>query len=669
MTAPNIPTQFDLPEKEQEQTYTELVSSLNCVCSGGVLIRPSGLLPSATVNIGDTIASITSHLTSFTSAYSMFLSLLRMITCIIEVICSLTNPFSLISAVIRLFSECLPLLILMFPLFLIPTIILCLIKIILSIIDYILESIVPIIEDIYRNIEDIRSAFSDGNKDAQVAVAFKISALIQELINIVGILAVLGALTEMIKSLMALGVGIPCSDGDGSVCVACGSERCPSLIQQDKISGTDGKIFFFYFDDDNYKLMFSSPSKSENFKTIREFFPSGLDYDNIPQDELPYLLNADGRSFAITSIEPNGNLNVVSVPNEFLDDGYFSTSAEGTPIIDPFIRFGTNTNTFNSSMVGRKIEIQDTRENTENNMGTWEIVEFYDNYNVRIEKIGGILTWAGSNTEINPEPFLLWRLIPEDPIEKENLTFSIDIHHDVLIKHGVIGAGCHPAIKSAREGVVNRFPELGEGDGSLNSAGLGNLPDVNALFNKLNDKLKLLGDPTTDAVLDGYNDLETALNNLDLETDLNTFAGDMRAYALKLCALIFDPEKTEVVVSPSIQSIGNDVFIQIIPKNKSGTNLAFDLPENMLEVIVENDLGDISPVEEIFDQDGETTGIFQTTLSSKNPVSVNLKIKICERYVSDFNGATLVDRDITATFITPEDYRNMIETSTEPLGK
>lgn len=669
MASPQLDIQFELPEKPLEKTYNEIVEFLTCPSCNGAQIRPSGLLPSATLNLGDAIADITSHLTSFANGYGMILTVIKMIGCLIEVICAINNPFALIPAVVRLFSECLPEFILLFPLFVVPCIIFSFIKIFLAIVEYILTYIAPTIEDLINNIQDLKDAFINDNKDAQEAVAFKLAGLLQELFSIIGILSVLGAIFTIIQSLISQGVGIPCSDGEGT-CDACSDPLCPDIIQSDSVSGNDGRLTILYSSNGiSFTLRFLSLSRRGDFLNIRNnhLFPRELDFNNLPVDELPYILNVSGDDFAVTGIDSYGALSLSAIPNEFLADGYLSSFKGITPVLDPNIRFATDTSTFTSS--SQYIEIQETRNTATGNNGIWQISEFIDEYNVIITRTDSN-NWDGDNTSLDPEPFLLWRLISNAPSVGINLSYTFKTNHDILLKYGLIGTGCHPAIKEARQSSANRFPEL-EQNTSLSA--FGSFPDLNALINDLNTQLATLGQADKDYILDNYDSLNTALSNLDLETSLDNFSNDLINYSKNICSLVVDVQNTPFDVNPKISIIGEKVIINITPVNYSGSPLSLGLPPGVLEINITPSSGQLSSLTEILDSDGNQTGTFQAELTSFDPKKITLTAEVCNKIISIFNGTTLVPKTLEVEFVLPADEAVdpaiIKEVSSEPLGK
>ena len=356
-----------------------------------------------------------------------------------------------------------------------------------------------------------------------------------------------------------------------------------------------------------------------------------------------------------------------------MDDGYFSTTISTGTLLDPYIRFGTDTATFNASMVNtinpRYVDIQETRGSSSDNTGSWKIVEFYDAYNVRLEKTGsGTPKWSGTNTPSDPEPFLLWRLVPIAPVAGVSKSFTFEINHEELVRRDIIGIGCHPAIKASRDGVVNRFPEFDLDD-------LPDLPDLDDLIESLNDELAKIAPQDVDAdyVLDNYNTINDAIQDLDL-SDLNDYGDELIEYSKLLCPRVFDPENSTIEATPSPQIVGDPITIQVTPLNKSGTPLAFDLPAGVIDVEINVSSGSITTPVELLDSNGDPTGVFQSELNKLDPGIVTITATVCDRNIADFNGADLITRLVEVEFILSDDKVSKTpavegEVSVEPLGK
>jgi len=668
MAQDTLPVQIPFPEEgEQPKTYSEQLSQLNCVCSGGAIISPI-TLPSATVNLGDIIADHSRVLSNFASAYSVITIILRMIACIIDVLCAIPNPFAMISAMIKLFGTCLPELILIFPQFAIIAIILCYIKIVISIIEYILEVILPLIIDIIANVQTLIDAFESGNGDAQAAVAFKIVALIKEMFNVVGITSALAALFIMIKAIINLGVGIPCG-GSGGSCSGCGDDQCPSVIQEDDLSGIDGSLIVLYGEDIfDYEIRFFSSSAQSSFLQIREFFPKGLNYNEMSAEDIPYILTVDGQDYAITSVDSGGTAQLFQIPNEERSDGYLSSFVfPPTALASDQVRFGTDTEFFDSSFSGRYLDISDRNESTsDDNSGTWYISSVIDAYNVVLDSDPnaiGSSTFSGFSS-LNPERHITWKLTSSAPSPGGSKTFLMDINHNELIRHQLIGLGCHPSVKATRDATENRFPDAANVD-------FPEFPDLNAVVSDLNNCVTAIAPITVDSsyVLDNYQSIASGAAELEdcIQGVLGPFQANMLSYANQIYPRVLDRENSLFVAKPTTQIIGNNILISVTPLDIYGGLLSAGLPPGTIVVSISATAGSLSEVTEELDDDGNVTGVFTAVLSSTKVLSSTLTAQVGGQSLSDFDGSTLVDKTIEVEFI--EKFRTGdIDDGPEPLG-
>jgi len=670
MASPQNPDQGNFPNEEQPKTYPEWLDQLECTCPAGAKIRPSSL-PSATIDLGDIIADHGRILSTFASAYSMVTVILKMIACIIDVLCCLTSPICTLFAVIRLFGTCIPDFILLFPQLALPAIIICAIKILLAMIEYILTVIIPLIADILQNIQDLQDAIADNNQDAQQAVAFKLAALVKELYSVLGILAVLNALWTMIQTLIDAGVAIPCG-GSGGSCSSCGDddEICPQTLQSTSFEGTDGRFTILYSGNGySYNILFYSSDKLNNFKEIKSFFPRGLDYSEIDIDEIPYKLNINNGgvidTYALTSVSSDGFCSVFTIPPDYVADGYLtSTDINGFALADPLdVRFTTQTETFifNPSTTDRYITIQDLRGfgQASINNGTYKVQSKYDSYNVILTRDSG--TWSVGG----PTEHLRWKLEPSAPSYSTNLDFEVEINHEELLRHNLIPVGCHPAVIETKTALNNRFPDI--------NATLPTLPDFNGLVNNMDACISKVAPSTVDSqyILDNYDTIASEIVGLEscITDILNTFGSEIRQYAGNIYDRIFDPEAdANFNVSPRRQIIGSSVNLEVSPKDRNGEFLAITVPSGIVDVTFESNLGTVSSITEETDTNGDPTGKYTATLTSLDVGTANIKAKIGDRYVSEFNGANLIPIEISVDFIAPTGRGDDSDDTIEPLG-
>lgn len=677
MASPNLPVQFPYPTEGMiKKTYEEQIDQLKCTCPGGALLKPVPL-PSATINLGDVIADQARLLQAFTSAYGMIAVIIRMIKCIMDVICAINNPFTLIPAVIKLFGTCLPDFILLFPQLAVPAIIICYLKIILAIIEYIIEVVIPLIADIIENLAIITTAVKTGNADLLASVAFKIAALIKELYNILGIFAALSVLITMIKALIDAAVGLPCG-GLGGACFGCGDDQCPTAIKQDSLDGVDGILTFIdtgiVDDPENFELRFSSVSQRSNFLAIRDFFPAGIDYSSITdRDKIAYVLDAyqvtgtpptitNDSSFVVTSVRSNGTLEIEGLRYEFLADGYFSKLVGGVALIDPDdVRFGTNTETFtpSSDWTSRYIDIVD--ESYDSNNGTYQIIQVYDGYNVKLNKSGGFTVPGGSN----PAAHIEWRRasIFTSSIAGSGYSFELDINHEELLRHDLIGVGCHPSVSASIASTNAKLPM----PSTLPT--LPTIPNVEACLAPLAPI-----SVTPQYVLDNYATMANNAGNVAscLTNTLQSFEDEMIDYANQIYAPIIDRESSTLGAEPIIQIVGEEIDITLRLIDLHGGVMGLGLPAGTLDAEISTTAGTISSVTETLDEYGAPTGDYEATLTSDVPLVANLYAALDGYEVSDFDGYAYQTRYVTVEFVEPGALQRRAASITgdtpEPLG-
>jgi len=680
MAAPLVPVLFPLPTNGgRDKTYPELLRSMSCTCPAGAILKPS-IPPIPGFNLGDIIADQSKLLSAFAAGYSMLTVVMKVIMCIIDVICALTNPFAVIAAVIRLFGECLPDLILLLPQLAIPAMILCLIKIILAIITYILVVIIPLIQDIIQNIQNLMTAINTGNQHAIKAVAFKIVSLIKELYNVLGILAALDAILAMVKALIGLGIGIPCG-GKGGSCGGCGDTQCPPVFDNFTLTGIDGQLTIipmFGGSTIGYLIYFSSVERQEDFLSLYDFFPTGVDYNAITdQKKLPYSLYCDGY-YAVTSVDEEGVLSLAKIPGKQNSDGYLSSiyNNNGVPTavdsLDEYARFGVSTPQFlvDDANGTTYIELSDSDGiGAVKNSGTFMITSVYDAYNVKLNHVdqhawsiqASYYPTSGLGTRI------VWRKIAVSQ-SNGSLPFTFNIHHEELIRRSMIGVGCHPDVKAAVHGAKNRNPYL--------DIPIPTLPDIDGSIAAATACISAIAPIDVDSqyVIDNYGSIAqaAAVAGVCVTDALSTLGNNMVSYASTIYPRIFSQDKSLLSSNRSVQVIGADIIISIIPMDINGSRLASDLPPGIMDVKAFTTFGELLPVTEIIDAYGTSTGEFQTLLTSNTAGGAQVTASVAGIFISNFDTTlatpNYVARKLSLAFVDSRPADKKPQDSTEPLG-
>jgi len=211
LAGPNFNAPYDSGQQPTDASAKNQDQLIQYQLPGGTSLQGYSE-PSMTESMGSAINSMLAVLAPFMSAYGMILPILGIIKGIIEVLCALMNPFSVTKAVIRLFKKWIPPFISLFPPLAGVIIILSTIKAILAIIFYVLTVLVPTIQLIIFNIKTLANAFdADSNEQKRQAGRDKLTSLIQELLNQLGVFSSISPLLDIILLIIQLVSGFPCS--------------------------------------------------------------------------------------------------------------------------------------------------------------------------------------------------------------------------------------------------------------------------------------------------------------------------------------------------------------------------------------------------------------------------------------------------------------------------
>ena len=207
--------------------------------------------------------------------------------------------------------------------------------------------------------------------------------------------------------------------------------------------------------------------------------------------------------------------------------------------------------------------------------------------------------------------------------------------------------------------------------------GLPSLPDLDGIINSVTSCVTSVVPYDVDYqyILDNYATISVNSMGSCIENILNTFKDSAIDYAEQIYSRLFDPEATadSFVASPLIQIIGRDISVSLTAYDRYGDILGKGFPESIVDAQIFASGGNISSTTEILDSYGISTGKFVATLTSDVPKVITLTAKVADIFVSEFDGSTLVTKEIQVEFITTSDMdrrRNAIigEASSEPLG-
>ena len=651
---------YQTPTSDERKTYNQWVNGTKCTMPGGGQVQ--GTPPPDMANLGDIITDLQRQLNVFASMYAIIAAIIQVIMCIIEIICALTNPFALIKAIIKLFGTCLPELLLVIPQLASLAYIMCMVKIVIAIVTYVLTILIPLIQNIQTNIINLKLAVVDKDEDALAAIAFKVTSLIKELLNLLGVLAPLEAIITIIKALIGMGIGFPCGDDDP----CCDANACPDVLKNYYLDGYDGALNTYQTGNSSYMTLFFSATKLSELQTLSSFFPREVDLSLIDKiSDAPYVLTipkASNNKYIITDINSGGLVTATQLkPSQFLD-GYLSSVYNLGGVTTPvdvtgrYVRFGSSSGTFTASDINNYVTIIDPANLT--NVGVWKITAFYDSKNVQLDgTVAG--AWV-SSVSLNPAiKNLNWFKLNPAPTDVTNGSFKIDFNHTILMKYSLIGAGCHPAVAATKAITKARNP----------APVIPTLPDIAGSLACLDNCVTNLTDVKAADVIADPDGISTSVTNASvcISNCLTTLNNDMKQLAKDTYPSLVDVENSLLTAIPLTQVIGNSVKVSVTPIDKYGGIMGEGLPSGTIKVEAFTSLGNISTITEEKDSDGEITGVYSANLSSDNAGVAKVSAKIGGNFLKEFNGAELNTKYVDVTFVDLRDHVG--DDSTEPMGE
>ena len=645
------------PSSDERKTYGQWVNSTKCTMPGGGQVQ--GTPPPNMANLGDIITDLQKQLNMFASMYAIVVAIIQVIMCIIDILCALTNPVALIKAIIKLFGVCIPELILVIPQLAVLAYIICMVKIMIAIITYILTILIPLIQNIIANLINLTEAIDDEDDDALAAIAFKVSSLIKELLNLLGILAPLEAIIEIIKALLGMAISWPpCGDDDP----CCDAAVCPDPLKKYYLDGYDGALTTYNTGGSTYKTWFVTGTKLTDMITLSDFFPNDADISSVKKtSEVPYVLEIPkgGANYVVTDILSNGIAEIQELTPTSYADGYLSSvyNLGGIPttisVNGQYTRFGSASATFTASDVNNYVIILDSNNLT--NAGMWKITEVYDSKNVKLD--GTVASAWTSSASLNPSSkILVWSKSPKDITGS---SFKLNINHAILMKHSIISVACHPAVAQVKATTNARFP----------APSVPTLPDISSSLKCLDDCSKPLVGIDADDIIADPDGISTKVSTAGtcISNCLNTLNNDMKKLASDVCPDLVDLENSLFSAIPSIQVIGNKVKVLVTPIDKYGGTLGQGLPSGTIKVELFTTLGKIGTVTEEVDSNSDITGVYSTTLSSDIKGFAKVSAKVGGNFLNEFNGTQLNTRFVDVRFVDVRDHIG--DDSTEPMGE
>lgn len=565
---PDLP--FDFSEVPLEN-LSEIFQALSMTLPGGQL-KP-GLSENFSKDIGDGVLSLLEKFMPFLYAYTFFMPVLNMILCILEILCAIPNPLKLRKAMIRLFRTCLPDLLALFPSTAVIPMLLSLLLLMLALIEYLIQQVLNIINTIINNIKILSKAQSRSDNDSVFAITKKIAQLLCILQNYFTIVSFIGVIIDIIKSLMKLSFKIPpCDSSSNSSDDCCNSEVCPSFIKNNEtITGTAGSFqyldelgidsgltfppgfapFFSVIRKESWQFYDASLSQALSFINITSafdlpsgsstvFFPAGVTYgaSTFPKD-VPYTIDF-----------------------RFLYDPSFWGRTDPKGI--------------------RYLRIKNCIVIAPPTAG---VLDYQNNLvapvNGTLNLIGGTTTEDDGTTifsldgdhpatlnEVFHRATVNSSLFINDGYTVNNISYTFNINHDVLLKDGLITLGCMPDV-SLNSAFVNATIS---NNVKVNTALLNNLelPDINQANACINSALSNLRANVTEASIATFQaSVQACLDTLK-NSSLNTINS--------VIDIGFSQYNSSFLLNPTVQFITRPVQISVSLKDGNNTSMTKNLP-------------------------------------------------------------------------------------------
>ncbi len=630
-----------IPEGVPEDII-DLVERIFALFPQGIKFVPN--TDALTKGIWDALASLFNQLAPFLAFYKFIQALLNIILCIIDVLCALFNPWATVRALKRLFKRCLPDFLSLFPWIALIIMILALILLLIELIRYIIMMIIAYIKQIIENIKVLTRAFTVADSDSILAAVNKLAYLICMIEQLFSIFLAIAAILAVIKPLMDIaGRGVCRGGNNGDSC--CTDDFCPSFIRNSTEGGfgsDTGRLIYFrnigpsaptdpVFD---WLRNFNVSLRSEKWQFVDDK-PGNAKFVDIiiPSPEYGFTYWPEGESYDADS-------NIVRMPylldmNIWLDPADWGNEND----VDGFRQFNI-----------RDIIVQQrpTVYPESWNGGT----EITDEISGAIVLVGGSVyeyTDDGySQYKIGATQATLQTLVHKDSLVSNSIPLNDDgysffdvsykfrYQHEVLIDKKLITAMCQPdvAIESA---VLNA--EFSDQISVYDK--LGDLPDVGTLNSDRTDGTGTLGCLARALTKFRRNLNEESALEFQAESIacLDNLLTDSMDYYCRGAAATADRFTSDLEIDPDMQWINKDINVTVRLKDKTGTQLAVNVDQELgdcLAKLIKGNvsLGEITP----FTYDGY--GNFNAIITSENSGLGNLTATLKDEFF-----ASTINRD------------------------
>jgi hypothetical protein len=582
--------------------------------------------PSYGESIGSSINTLIANVSGFMSAFGLILPILGVIRGIIEVLCALINPFAVIRAIIRLFKKWIPPFISLFPPLAGVIIVLSTIKLILSIVFYFLTVLIPMIQLIVRNINLLAESFGpNGDESQREAAREKLLALLLEILNQLGVLAVFKPILDLIFAILELVAGFPCKGGnDDSSC--CTSETCPPLFSN--LPKGRGILVPAFFGDSPpmHAWMVYTLTGNRNMRDLKKYMQcfneqlsamldeevEEADYAGGTGDSSTFKVKVtgargDGQTVETTMIKLFGTVAVVLNPELVTKVGL--VEYEVVPNWENLIKYNivgmgchpdvanakagleTAFENLDKSVLESNPELTDLDKNFTNNMGNMN-----RNLNIVRNAVMNVVFDGGDDIDVNSSV----RTPNYGPT-----TNALDA-------------------AAATTNIVTFFPNVTD-------------PNINL------DDIAAREPPYDDYI----NEINTAQD--DIVDSLLAYTEDLKDIMNRVLSRNVHKSQSNLDVDKHVAKAGGQdkVMIYVVPRDATGTPLLKDLPNGVdVRVSIFSDFGILG--EQIEDR---VTGVVSAELISPFPGDAKITAKVNTDFIQEFAGDNLIVRELDVKFV------------------
>ena len=639
-SVPKIPfPDVSLPEGIPE-AILDLIERIFALFPQGIKFVPNA--DALTKGIWDVLASLFNQLAPFLAFYKFIQALLNIILCIIDVLCALMNPWATLRAVRRLFSRCLPDFLSLFPWLALLIMILALILLLIALIEYIIQIILAYIRQILRNLDILARSIYVHDEESILAAINKLAYLLCLIEQLFAIFLAIAALFAIIQPLMGILGRTVCGPNDA----CCTEDFCPDFIrgapESGRASGTGQLIYFNRIEPElpsdpvfSFLGNITLPAIREDRKQFIDTDAADWQFADIitPSPEFGLTYWPEGESY-------DSNANTVRVP--YLLDMNLE--------LDP-AEFGNPSDTGGY----RKFSVQDI---IVQQRPTFNAVS-YNNDEYDIDDSGALVLVGGKvfevdendgytaynigNTQATLDTLIRRETTYRDDIPTQDdgyyfmdVEYNFRTNHEVLWQKTLIGTMCQPdtAIESA-------VTDAEFDDKRSVFEKVGPLPDIGTLDPDHKDGTGCLGCMARSLTKFRKNITEDTTNTFGEEMTecLENLKKEAEDFYCRGAGEAADRFTSDFELDPDIQFIKREIVVTVRLRDKTGTQLAVNVPQSLGECLAdilsaEATFGEISDFE--YDGYGDFVASLTSDEAGRGQLTATLKGELF---------ATVINRD------------------------